>query len=474
MTETTLRTRFAPSPTGALHLGNARTALFAWLYARRHDGAFVLRCEDTDAERSEAGHLDQLLAALGWLGVDWDEGPNIGGPHGPYLQSARSERHQDCLRQLLAADRAYPCFCTREELAAARQRQVAAGKPPRYTGTCAGLDEADREKKRAAGRTAVVRLRVAGEGEIVHDDLVHGPLRTGLNTIGDFVVAREDGSPVFLFANAVDDADMGITHVFRGEDHLANTPRQILLLEALGLAVPAYGHLPLVLGEHGRPLAKREGAASLAQLQHLGYRPEAVVNHLARIGFTPESDELLSLAELAARFDLRHVGRSSGRHDPPALDHWQKLAVEALDDGTAWAWINAFRPSGAGELPVDGSAFTAAIRHNVLLPADAWFWAERLFSRDAEPDEAARAEIRAAGAALFEAALAVETPAATDDFRAWARAVGSVAGVKGRELFRPLRAALTGALAGPELHAVVPLIPAEIVQQRLRRAARLH
>ncbi|MDX1610537.1 MAG: glutamate--tRNA ligase, partial [Halofilum sp. (in: g-proteobacteria)] len=385
MTAARLRTRFAPSPTGALHLGNARTALFNWLYARGQGGDFVIRSEDTDAERGAAGDLEALLSALAWLGLDWDEGPDRGGPHAPYAQSARRERHDACLRQLLEADRAYPCFCSREELAAARRRQQAAGQPPRYPGTCAKLDADQRAARRAEGRAESVRLRVPREDKLGFDDLVHGPQRALPSTLGDFVIARADGSPTFLFANAIDDADMGITHVLRGEDHLANTPRQLLLLRALGLPAPAYGHLPLVLGADGRPLSKRAGAASLTELQAAGYRPEAVVNHLARIGFAPESDALLAPAELAARFDLGHVGRAAARHDPQALAHWQRLAVEALDAADFLDWLQAHRPQAAIELPVSEAAFAAAVRPNVRLPADAWDWARRLFSADPAP-----------------------------------------------------------------------------------------
>jgi len=470
MIDSTVRTRFAPSPTGALHLGNARTAMFAWLYARGHGGAFILRSEDTDADRSGTDHLEQLIEALRWLGLDWDEGPDIDGPHAPYVQSGRLQRHRRILEELLDQDRAYPCFCTREELAQARRRREAAGEPPRYTGTCAALGERERTRQRESGRSAVIRLRVPEAGETGHDDLVHGHLRTAWRTIGDFVIAREDGSPVFLFANAVDDADMGISHVFRGEDHLSNTPRQRLLLEALRLGAPADGHLPLVLGAGGRPLAKRDGSASLADLRERGYRPEAIVNHLARIGFTPECDELLPLVDLAARFRLDHVGRAAAHHDPRALGHWQKLSVEALDDATAWHWIESGRPANAVELPVDGIAFTAAIRHNTLLPEDAWYWADRLFAPGSEPDADARAEIERAGPGFFRQALAVDSPSPAEDFRGWVKAVGGVTGARGRDLFRPLRAALTGALAGPELHAVVPLIPPNVVHERLRRA----
>lgn len=471
MATTTVRTRFAPSPTGALHPGNARTALFNWLHARGQGGAFVVRCEDTDAERSEDTHLDALLEMLHWFGLDWDEGPDVSGPHAPYHQAGRGDFYRAFLQRLQQDDRAYPCFCTREELAEARRRQLAAGQPPRYPGTCAGLGAEERAARRAEGLQPVLRLRVPAEGEIRFEDLVHGPQRAALATIGDFVIARGDDSPTFLFANAVDDALMEISHVLRGEDHLANTPRQLLLLEALGLPAPAYGHLPLVLGVEGRPLSKRDGAVALAELQEAGYLPLAVMNHLARIGFTPGSDELLGPRELAQRFDFAHVGRAAARHDPQALEHWQKLAVEALDDAALWAWLQAHRPADATEPPVAGEVFAAAVRPNVHLPADGWYWAQRLFAADAEPDAQARAEIETAGPAFFEAAASVDTPAPVDDFRAWAQAVGERTGSRGRALYRPLRAALTGTPAGPELHAVVPLMPPELIHRRLQQAA---
>lgn len=462
-----VRTRFAPSPSGALHLGNARTALFNWLHARGAGGAFVLRDEDTDVDRSEAVHREALQADLRWLGLDWDEGPDLGGPYAPYRQSERLARHTEQLERLLAADRAYPCFCTADELEAARARQRAAGRPPRYPGTCAHLDEAGRAARRAEGRTPAIRFRVPQQDTVAFDDLVRGPQSSRPGDLGDFVIARADGTPAFLFANAVDDALMGISHVLRGEDHLANTPRQLLLLEALGLPAPAYGHLALVLGDDGRPLSKRRGAAAVAGLRAAGYRPEAVVNHLARLGYTPQAEGLASLETLARDFAPGRAGRAGARHDPGALDAWQAAALAALDDAALWAWIEAHAPADAPALPVDGPAFAAAVRANVRLPADAWYWARALFDPAAEPEPGARAEIAAAGPAFFRRALAVDAPAPAEDFRAWTRAVGKATGTRGRSLYRPLRAALTGALEGPELAAVVPLIPADLVRARL-------
>lgn len=465
-----VRTRFAPSPTGAMHLGNLRTALFNWLFARHCRGAFLVRSEDTDAERSDERHMARMLDGLGWLGLDWDEGPDGAAARGPYRQSERLGLYRGYLDALLAADLAYPCFCTREELAAARHRQLAAGQPPRYPGTCAGLSEAERDERRRAGRPATLRFRVPDTGSIAVEDLVHGHRRYVLADIGDFVIARADGVPAFFFANAVDDALMAVTHVLRGEDHLTNTPRQLLLLAALGLEPPAYGHFPLILGDDGRPLSKRHGAASLDDLRHTGHRPEAVVNHLVRLGYRPGPDTLMDLDALAAGFDLGRVGRAAARHDPQALEGWQRRAVESMDGGALWAWLQEHRPDDAVDPPANGELFAEAVRANVVLPADAWCWARRLFDDAAEPDAEAGREIAAAGPVFFRAAAGVDDPSPAEDFAGWARAVGRATGAKGRTLYRPLRAALTGTVEGPELGAVVPLMPEALVYARLRRS----
>ena len=471
MNEPPVRTRFAPSPTGALHLGGVRTALFNWLFARARGGRFVLRCEDTDAERSDPALLEALGSHLDWLGLAPDEGPLAGGDHGPYCQSGRGAVYRDALGRLAAAGHTYPCYCTREELAEARRRQLAAGQPPRYPGTCRHLDAAQRAEREAAGRSPAVRFRVPDEGEVAFDDRVLGYQATRLADIGDFIVARSDGAPAFFLANAVDDARMGITDVLRGEDHLANTPRQLLLLAALDLPAPRYGHFGLILDQDHRPLSKRRGGAMLDELRERGQRPEAIVNHLVRIGFAPGSDELLDLAALAGTFAPERVAHGGACHDEAALAHWQRRAVDALDADALWQWIAEARPADATELPVPGPRFAAAVRPNILYPAEAWRWAARLFDPEAEPDADARAEIAAAGPTFFRVAAAVESPAPSEDFRGWAKAVGAAAGVRGRDLFRPLRAALTNAVDGPELAAVVPMIPASIVYRRLAECA---
>jgi glutamyl-tRNA synthetase len=448
MTTVPVRTRFAPSPTGFLHLGNARTALFSALAARRAGGRFMLRIEDTDQTRERADAREALFGDLAWLGLGWDEGPDVGGPHGPYLQTARAPRHAALLARLEAEGAAYPCFCTEDELERARAIQRAAGKPPRYAGTCRDLPTDEAAARKGQGRPASLRFRVPARRVVEFDDAVHGAQRFASADLGDFVVRRHDGTATFLFANAVDDAEMGVTLALRGEDHLANTPRQLLILEALSLPVPRYGHLPLVLGASGTPLSKRDGATSVGELREQGYLPSAVVNYLARLGHHGYPDGLLSLDELAGGFDLSHLGRAPAHFDMAQLAHFQKLAVHALGTDELLAWgaragaLEALVPAG------DREAFASAVRGNVGAPAEVLRWAENLYRSDAPWSEDARAAVRAAGRGFFAAALAA---AETAELDACAEAVRAATGAKGAALFKPLRAALTGELAGPEL-----------------------
>ncbi|HLJ37839.1 MAG TPA: glutamate--tRNA ligase, partial [Steroidobacteraceae bacterium] len=268
-------TRFAPSPTGELHLGNVRTALFNLLLARHGGGRFLLRIEDTDAQRSLEAHTQSLLEELRWLGIEWDAGPDREDALGPYRQSQRTAHYAAYFAQLEKRGAVYSCFCTPLELEASRRAQLAAGRPPRYAGTCRELSAAERARRAAQGVAPTLRFRVPAGVQVTFEDLVHGPQSFATDDIGDFVVRRADGSAAFFFSNAVDDAAMGVTLVLRGEDHLANTPRQLLLLEALGLAPPAYGHLALLLGADGAPLSKRHGAASVREFRERGFLPQA-------------------------------------------------------------------------------------------------------------------------------------------------------------------------------------------------------
>ncbi len=465
-------TRFAPSPTGALHLGNARTALFNFLFARRHGGRFLLRIEDTDAERSHEQHAVALIDDLRWLGLDWDEGPDVGGPAGPYRQSERRARYDEAFAALERDGRAYPCYCSPLELELARRAQLAAGRPPRYAGTCRNLGPAERAARAAQGRVSpTLRFRVPPGHSIEFEDLVHGPQRFASDEIGDFVIRRGDGSAAFFFCNAFDDAAMGVTHVLRGEDHLTNTPRQLLLLEALGAAAPRYGHLALLVGADGAPLSKRTGARSLAALRDAGYLPAAVVNHLFRLGHASPLQGLQPLAALAEAFDAAQLGRAPARFDETQLLHWQREAVRRLDASAAETW---FAGALGEQVPSDArSAFVAAVRANVILPADARRWARIVFEGPEPLDAAGLAVIGAAGSGFFAAAAAA---AAAQGSRPadWAALVGAVRAATGRTgpaLFKPLRLALTGLDHGPELAMLLPLLPPGAARERFLRHA---
>src|SRR5438270_2243232 len=315
-----MRVRFAPSPTGQLHVGNARTALFNWLLARGQGGAFILRIEDTDAERSTRESEATILRDLRWLGLDWDEGPDLGGSHGPYRQSERLHLYQSYAKELLTGDAAYHCFCSTAQLDADRQEALAAGRPARYAGTCRRVSREDAAERIAAGERPAIRFRIPENRDVVFEDAVRGDVRFHTDVIGDPIIVRADGTPAYNFAVVVDDALMEVTDVMRGEDHISNTPRQVLLYEALGFTPPNFAHLALVMGPDHSPLSKRHGATSVAEFRAKGYLPEALVNYLALIGWSPGGgDELLPIDELARRFSLEAVGHSAGVFDEEKL-----------------------------------------------------------------------------------------------------------------------------------------------------------
>jgi nondiscriminating glutamyl-tRNA synthetase len=467
MSATPVKTRFAPSPTGELHLGNLRTALFSALLARREGGVFVLRIEDTDAARSRPEYAHGLMEDLRWLGLDWQEGPETGGPNGPYQQSARGHIYAEDYRRLEMSGRAYPCFCTDDTLRLARKAQLAAGQPPRYPGTCARLSAEEIGVRLDRGLKPTLRFRVPPGRRIRFEDLVRGPQVFDTETIGDFVIRRSDGTPSFFFSNAVDDAMMGVTHVLRGEDHLANTPRQMLIMEALDLPAPRYGHISLILGEDGAPLSKRYGALSLRELRERGYLPVAVLNHLARLGHSYESDALMELDALARGFDMARLGRAPARHDPAQLDYWQHQAVLALSDAALAEWLGDALAEAVP--PAVRAPFLRVVRDNISFPGEARDWARRLFAGPPPPDAHARRAMEEAGAAFFAAALGALSPPPAD-FRELAARVGAVTGHKGRHLFMPLRAALTGLTHGPEMKDLWPLLGTERVTERLAHA----
>ncbi|MCW2961138.1 MAG: glutamate--tRNA ligase [Thermoleophilia bacterium] len=362
-----VRVRFAPSPTGTLHLGSARSALNNWLFARHHgaNGTYVLRIEDTDQERSTPENVEQALRVFRWLGMDWDEGPGVDGPFAPYFQSQRQDTYGAALGKLMdrsaePVDRyAYPCFCTKEQLAEDRAAADAAKRPFIYTGRCRNLDEEERANRVAAGDAHVIRFRIPDAGTTVVHDLVLGDTSFENALIGDFVIARADGSPLYNFANVVDDAAMEITHVIRGNDHLSNTPKQILLYEALGAAVPAFAHLPMVLGPDGAKLSKRRHHTStVEQLAESGYSPEAVRNALALIGWSKDDvTNVMSTAELIEHFDITRVKKSAAAIDYDKLSWLNGEHLRAMSVADWAAGYEAWRDEW---LPADHELHAAA------------------------------------------------------------------------------------------------------------------
>jgi nondiscriminating glutamyl-tRNA synthetase len=474
-----MRVRFAPSPTGQLHVGNARTALFNWLLAHGKDGTFVLRIEDTDAERSTRESEQSILEDLRWLGLDWDEGPDVGGPHGPYRQSERLHLYASYANELLASDHAYYCFCSPDTLDADRQADLAAGHPPKYHGTCRDISREDAQVRMDAGERPVIRFRVPESEEIRFQDLVRGEVVFSTEVIGDFVIVRSDGRPQYNFAVVVDDALMDVTHVIRGEDHISNTPRQILLYQALGFAPSEFAHLSLVLGPDHTPLSKRHGATSVAEFRARGYLPEALVNYLALIGWSPRTDggsgendaELLPVDEMARRFAIEDVGHSAGVFDLEKLAwmnrHYMKaaaparLAAESLRYFTARGFVTRRTDEAMEYVSLILPMAVGSVDRLEEIPDRLRF----LFDFDVTVAFATQevAEVMdAPGAREVVVALADELRQAgrldREAFRAAAARVRLRTGQKGRALFHPIRVALTGEAGGPELDLAVPAI----------------
>ena len=467
-----MRVRFAPSPTGKLHVGNARTALFNWLLARGQGGTFVLRIEDTDVERSTPESEAAIISDIRWLGLDWDEGPEVGGAYGPYRQSERAELYNRYAQQLVDRGRAYPCFCSREQLEADRTQALAEGRPARYVGRCAHLSKAEAAERIAAGAKPALRFRIPENHEVRFVDAVRGEVRFHTDVIGDPIIVRGEGVPAYNFAVVVDDALMGITHVIRGEDHISNTPRQILLYEALGFTAPAFAHLALVMGPDHTPLSKRHGATSVGEFRSKGYLPEALVNYLALIGWSPGHDEeVLPIEEMARRFSLDHVGVSAGVFDEEKLAWVNRHYLRAADPARlANLTLPYFEAAGIALTPdANGLSFLASVMPIASGSVDrldqvpARLSLLFAFSADAAlADETIRAEMILPGARAVTTALADELAAAPrldrERFRAAANAVKAKTGQKGKALFHPIRVALTGKADGPELDLLVPAI----------------
>ena len=461
-----LRVRFAPSPTGHLHVGNARTALFNWLLARGHDGAFLLRIEDTDAERSSAESEQAIIEDLRWLGLDWDEGPDLGGPHPPYRQSERIELYRSYARDLIARRLAYYCFCSPEDLDAERQAALAAGLAPMYGGRCRALSADDAAARVAGGERATIRFVVPNGREVAFTDLVRGAVAFSTDLIGDPIIIRSDGRPAYNFAVVVDDALMEVTAVIRGEDHISNTPRQILLYEALGFPLPTFAHLSLVLGPDHAPLSKRHGATSVAEFRERGYLPESLVNYLALLGWSPgEGEELVDVREMARRFDVGKVSHSAAVFDEGKLAwmnrHYMKEAAPAR---IARESLGYFLRAGFVTQATDAAlAYLASLQPMAVGSVDRlgeipervafiFTWSAEAAAQLVRLEPQGPQVIAALRDGLDGAWLDREA------FRAAAGRARDKTGLKGRALFHPIRVALTAQASGPELDLAAPAI----------------
>ncbi len=461
-------TRFAPSPTGYVHVGNVRTAFFNQLLAEHAGGRFILRSEDTDRERSKAEYLEALIEDLHWLGLRWDEGPDCGGPHGPYSQSERGELYSQYYERLLESGDAYPCYCSDRELKLSRKLQLSAGRPPRYAGTCRELSAGQRAEREEQGREPTLRFRVSAGEPVVFEDLVRGSQSFSREDIGDFVIRRADGSAAFFFGNAVDDSLMQVTHVLRGEDHVANTPRQILLLQALDLRAPVYGHFSLMVGDDGAPLSKRHGASSLRELRQAGYLPGAILNHFLRLGHKAANDDFLELEQMAAEFNTDALGRAPARYDMDQLGHWQKEAIMRLPAGELVAWLDG---EDRARVPRDQmQEFLELVKPNLMFPVDMKAWVEVMFGELSVPGDAEQEWLDNAGAEFFRAASEAAA-GGTPSVKAITDAVKAATGAKGKQLFMPLRVALTGRTDGPGLQDIVSLMNPATIEKRLKKLA---
>jgi glutamyl-tRNA synthetase len=460
-----VRTRFPPSPTGYLHIGGARTALFNYLFARHHGGAFVLRIEDTDRERSTPESTRAIIESLTWLGLEWDEGP--------FFQSERGDLYRASAERLLAEGKAYRCWCTEDELEARRQAALAAGRRPAYDRSCRDRTEPP------AGRDAhVLRFRTPLDGETVIDDQVKGRVVFQNTELDDFVIQRSDGSPIYNFCVVVDDVDMAITHVIRGDEHLANTPRQILIYQALGALLPVFAHVPLILGLDKTRLSKRHGATSVMAYRDLGYLPEAVVNYLVRLGWSHGDQELFTRDELIRSFSLENVGKSPGIFNPEKLEWVNFQYMKATPPAELAALLVPFLEQAGLPVPADRAWLTRVVetlRERAKTLVELADFCRFYLVETIEPEAKAAAKhlVPSAAGAFGElierlSALPRWEPSTIEEaFQATIAARDMKLGA----LAQPVRVAVTGGTVSPGIFEVLDVLGRERALARLRRAA---
>jgi len=477
-----VRVRFAPSPTGHLHIGSARTALFNWLFARHHGGTFVLRIEDTDRQRSSEDYLKSILSDLRWIGLNWDEGPEVGGALGPYRQMERLDIYRKYADKLIEAGRAYPCYCTPEELSAGREEAQKAGLPSGYDGRCRELSSAERAQREAEGRRPALRFRVI-PGRTMIDDVIRGQVEFDNSLIEDFIIMKSDGIPVYNFAATVDDSLMKITHILRGEEHLSNTPRQIMVYEALGFEKPRFAHMTIILNDDRTKLSKREGATHLADFRERGFLPEALVNFLALLGWAPSADrENESLAELVREFNLPDVSAHPAIFNEQKLDWINSQYIKNLTPANLARLSLPFfqrenllpeTPSRAdlARLEKLSVIYSERLRTLAQFPKDAdWAFRESIeyepeacakyLKKDSVPEALLRLAEKLSNVDPFEEAPIEEA----------LRNLAGEMGISAGKLIHPSRVAITGRSVSPGIFEVMAILGKEETIRRLNEA----
>ena len=475
-----VRVRFAPSPTGKLHIGGARTAIYNWAFARANHGTFILRIDDTDPTRSTAENTQVILRAMRWLGLDWDEGPEVGGDYGPYAQTERLDLYREAAERLLAEGRAYPCFCTPEQLEADREAARARKDPFQgYQRRCRDIDPAEARRRMDAGEPYTIRIKVpADRGDVVINDAVHGRVVFDAKELDDFVIFRSDGTPTYNFATVVDDALMGITHVIRGDDHLSNTPRQVMVYEALGAPVPTFAHISMILGADGKKLSKRHGATSVEEYRDAGYLSDAFVNYLSLLGWSLDGETTIIPRDvLASQFSLERISKNPATFDPAKLDWMNAEYINAMSDETFVDEIlipqlaaTGKEVSRASHTDAWWSLLAGIVRPRTKMPADAAQVAAPIFAtaKTLAYDEKSVAK------GLAKEGMALGTLSA-DDWKAEhidaaLEPLPDALDLKKRIVFQAVRVAECGNMVSPPLGETMQLIGRDDCLARIDRA----
>jgi len=470
-----VRVRFAPSPTGYLHIGGARTALYNWLFAKANKGVFILRIEDTDRTRSTEEAVKAILDGLEWLGIDWNEGPDVGGDFGPYFQTERLKTYTEWADKLLKEGKAYYCFCTPEELA--EQRRIAAERKeaPKYNAKCRKLSKADAEKQLKAGKVPVIRFRLPETGVTKVHDLIRGDVNFENEVLDDFVIIKSDGFPTYNFAAVVDDHLMMITHVIRGDDHLSNTPRQILLYKAFGLTPPTFAHIPMIMGQDKARLSKRHGATSVIEYKDLGYLPEAVVNYIARLGWGYKDQEIFTIEELIEKFTVEKVQKTSAIFDFAKLNWLNSQYIKGLSADSLISHVMPFIENAyPGMDKVYAEKVIKCFHDRMKTFVEIVTLSEYFFNDDYKMDpEAKEKYIDKPGVkdiiVKLKDKLSKTTPFTRDNIEVSFKGLAEQLKVKLGEVIHPARALLTGRTESPGIYDVVEVLGKEKTIKRLER-----